>query len=119
LPVSESWEDDRGSKLLGFYEQELRPFIEAVIEWKPDVVLNVGCAEGYYAIGMAKRILGAKIFAYDVDPLAQAACKTARDLNQSKQAETPFATQLPPAGLKTTSGSLCLSAGRSECTGCT
>jgi SAM-dependent methyltransferase len=81
LPVSESWEDDRGSKLLGFYEQELRPFIEAVIEWKPDVVLNVGCAEGYYAIGMAKRIPGAKSFAYDVDPLAQAACKTARDLN--------------------------------------
>src|SRR5215831_3414954 len=48
LPVS--WRD-RGSKLLGFYEQELHPFIEAVIEWKPDVVVNVGCAEGYYAIG--------------------------------------------------------------------
>jgi hypothetical protein len=81
LPVSESW-GDRGSKLLGFYEQELCPFIEAVIEWKPDVVLNVGCAEGYYAIGMAKRIPGAKSFAYDLDPLAQVACKTAREINQ-------------------------------------
>jgi hypothetical protein len=78
LPVS--WRD-RGSKLLGFYEQELHPFIEAVIEWKPDVVLNVGCAEGYYAIGMAKRIPGAKSFAYDLDPLAQAACKTTRNVN--------------------------------------
>jgi hypothetical protein len=81
LPVSESW-GDRGSKLLGFYEQELQPLVEAVIEWKPDVVLNVGCAEGYYAIGMAKRIPDAKSFAYDLDPLAQIACKTARDINR-------------------------------------
>jgi hypothetical protein len=80
LPVSESW-GDRGSKLLGFYEQELHPYIEAVIEWKPDIVLNVGCAEGYYAIGMAKRIPGAKSLAYDLDPRAQLACKTARDIN--------------------------------------
>src|SRR5262245_39167245 len=78
LSVSSS---DRGSQLLGFYEQELHPFIEAVIEWKPDVVVNVGCAEGYYAIGMAKRIPDAKSFAYDLDPLAQIACKTARDIN--------------------------------------
>jgi hypothetical protein len=78
LPVS--WRD-RGSKLLGFYEQELHPFVEAVIEWKPDVVVNVGCADGYYAIGMANRIPGAKSFAYDLDPLAQVACKTARDIN--------------------------------------
>ena len=29
----------------------------------------------------AKRIPGAKSFAYDLDPLAQVACKTARDIN--------------------------------------
>jgi hypothetical protein len=80
LPFSESW-SDRGNKLLGFYEQELHPFIEAVIEWNPDVVLNVGCAEGYYAIGLAKRIPSAKSVAYDLDPLAQVACKSARDIN--------------------------------------
>jgi hypothetical protein len=72
---------DRGSKLLGFYEQELRTSIEAVIEWNPDVVLNVGCAEGYYAIGLATRIPSARCFAYDLDLLAQVACKSARDVN--------------------------------------
>jgi hypothetical protein len=80
LPTSESW-GDRGSKLLGSYEQELHTSIEAVIEWNPDVVLNVGCAEGYYAVGLATRIPSATSFAYDLDPLAQVACKSARDVN--------------------------------------
>jgi hypothetical protein len=82
LPTSESWGDgNKGSKLLGFYEQELHISIEDVIEWNPDVVLNVGCAEGYYAVGLANRIPSAMSFAYDLDPLAQFACKSARDIN--------------------------------------
>ena len=52
------WGDfDMASKLLGFYEDELYPYVEEVINvWKPDHVLNVGCADGFYGIGMARRL---------------------------------------------------------------
>jgi SAM-dependent methyltransferase len=51
-----SWGDgDVGGKVLGLYECELFPYIEQVINSKPDVVLNVGCAEGFYGLGMAFR----------------------------------------------------------------
>ena len=86
LPETDSW-GDRGSKLLGCYEQELHPAIEEVIDWKPDVILNVGCAEGYYAAGLAKRNPEVAIFAYDLDPLAQTICKIGRDMNHTDNLE--------------------------------
>jgi len=47
-----SWDavGDETSKLLGFYEEEIDPHLEQAIAAKPDLVLNVGCAEGYYAV---------------------------------------------------------------------
>jgi hypothetical protein len=51
-----SWGDgDVGGKVLGLYECELFPAIEKVIESKPDLILNIGCAEGFYGIGLALR----------------------------------------------------------------
>ena len=51
-----SWGDgDVGGKLLGLYECELFPYIEEVINNKPDITLNIGCAEGFYGLGMAQR----------------------------------------------------------------
>ena len=51
-----SWGDgDVGGKLLGLYESELFDSIEEVINWKPDITLNIGCAEGFYGLGMAYR----------------------------------------------------------------
>ena len=32
-------------KLLGIYESELHPFINYIVENKPDTILNIGCAE--------------------------------------------------------------------------
>jgi hypothetical protein len=61
-------------RLLGCYEHELHPYIERFIAAVPDVVLDIGCAEGYYAVGFARRIPHAKIYAYDTDPAARAAC---------------------------------------------
>lgn len=52
-----SWGDgDTAAKLLGVYEDELHPAIYDVAQRKPDMFINVGCAEGYYAIG-ASRLL--------------------------------------------------------------
>lgn len=51
-----SWGDgDCASKLLGLYECELFDSIENVITQEPDAVINIGCAEGYYGIGLAMR----------------------------------------------------------------
>lgn len=55
--------------LLGCYEMELHPYIECEIsrlQWipKPKIV-NIGCAEGYYALGMARRLPNAEVWAVD------------------------------------------------------
>lgn len=62
------------AKLLGCYEQPLQPHIEAAIQAAYPVVLNIGCAEGYYAVGMARRMADTKVMAYDLDPNARQVC---------------------------------------------
>jgi hypothetical protein len=75
LPDIDSWGQDRGSKLLSFYEQELHPTIREIIDWGPDKIINVGCAEGYYAVGLARLSPNALVVAYDTDETAQYACR--------------------------------------------
>jgi hypothetical protein len=55
-------------KLLGTYERELRPHIEALIASAPDLVINIGAAEGYYALGLARRLKGTRVLAFESDP---------------------------------------------------
>jgi hypothetical protein len=62
---------DEAAKVLGFYEEELHAFIEQIIAESPDRILNIGCAEGYYAVGIARRLPQAKVIAFDIDPKAQ------------------------------------------------
>jgi hypothetical protein len=51
-----AWGDsDIASKLLGLYECELYDSIEKIISKNPDLILNIGSAEGFYGIGLAKR----------------------------------------------------------------
>lgn len=59
-------------KLLGTYESELYPVLERWISGGPDMVVDVGSAEGFYAVGLALRLPDAEIFAYDPDPAAGA-----------------------------------------------
>lgn len=44
-------------------------------------VINVGCAEGYYAIGMARAMPDSHIYAYDIDEEAQCLCRKMAKLN--------------------------------------
>jgi len=62
------------AKLLGCYEQPLQPFIEEAINAQYPTVLNIGCAEGYYAVGMARRMMNTRVLAYDLNPTAQTTC---------------------------------------------
>ena len=79
-----SW-GDLGSKLLGLYEQELHPTIDRLATRGHDVVVNVGCSEGYYAAGLGLRLRHTRIVACDSDPRARAVC--ARVLAQNGLAE--------------------------------
>ena len=62
------------AKLLGCYEQPLLPYIEAAIQASYPLILNIGCAEGYYAVGMARRMLATRVLAFDLNPNAQQVC---------------------------------------------
>jgi len=62
-------------KLLGCYEAELQPHLMAAAQRGYDVVINIGAAEGYYAVGLARLMPAATVYAHDTNPAAQAACR--------------------------------------------
>ena len=66
---------DLGSKIIGCYEEELHDVIEKAIVRNPGIIINIGCAEGYYAVGLARRAPKAKIYAFDIDQAAQGVCR--------------------------------------------
>jgi SAM-dependent methyltransferase len=61
-------------RLLGAYESELHPHLAAFAQQGLDCVIDVGCAEGYYAVGLARMMPATTVYAYDIDPIARAAC---------------------------------------------
>ncbi|MGO4386450.1 hypothetical protein AB4Y85_02840 [Microvirga sp. 2YAF29] len=69
------------AKLMGTYEACLQPFFESLPEQGYDAVLNVGCAEGYYAIGCARLLPGTPVLAWDIDPRARQMCAELSRLN--------------------------------------
>jgi predicted O-methyltransferase YrrM len=54
-------------KLIGCFERELHPVIEYAIAAAPRLVVNVGAAEGYYTIGLARRLPAARVLAFEAD----------------------------------------------------
>lgn len=54
-------------KLLGSYEMELHPILYKASTRKYDCVIDIGSAEGYYAVGLA-RMLQVPVFAYEPAP---------------------------------------------------
>jgi predicted O-methyltransferase YrrM len=51
--------------LLGIYERELAPLVEKVCSQGPRLIVNIGAAEGYYAIGLAIRNPSSRIVAFE------------------------------------------------------
>ena len=68
-------------KLLGSYESELHPWIQEVCDAGYSEIIDVGCAEGYYAVGLALRIPQAMIYAYDIYEGAQQLCANCATTN--------------------------------------
>jgi hypothetical protein len=68
-------------KILGTYELEIQPWIKQIIQDDYQTIIDLGCAEGYYAVGLALRCPRTTIYAYDGDPEAQVACRELAALN--------------------------------------
>jgi hypothetical protein len=61
-------------KLLGCYEAELHPVIDRITQRGYANIVNIGCAEGYYAVGLARLLPNSRVWAYDTDEKAREAC---------------------------------------------
>lgn len=72
--ATRSSEGGRAPRLLGVYEASLHPVIETVIARAYPQVLDIGCAEGYYAVGLARRMPDSVVHAHDMNPMARALC---------------------------------------------
>jgi len=68
-------------KWLGCYEAELHAVIEAIIKINYTRIINIGSAEGYYAVGLAKRCPSAEVFAFDIDSWSRRQCRKLARLN--------------------------------------
>ncbi|RBP48115.1 hypothetical protein DES53_101915 [Roseimicrobium gellanilyticum] len=69
-------------KWIGSYEDELHPFLERLFQSPPSVIVDVGAAEGYYAVLLAARLPDTVVHAFDIDPFARRAQARLARLNQ-------------------------------------
>jgi hypothetical protein len=52
-------------RLFGTYEKEIHGSVEKLCASQPDVVAIAGAGEGYYSVGLARRVPSATVYAYD------------------------------------------------------
>ncbi len=76
-----SWGQDRYSTIAGQYEMELHPILQRASELAYECYIDIGCANGLYAVGLAHIDRAATVYAYDIDPAACAATERNATLN--------------------------------------
>lgn len=69
------------AKLLGCYEAPLHAFLLEVTRDAFEDIVVIGAAEGYYAVGLARRTTTTRIHAHDTNPAAQAAVRELAERN--------------------------------------
>lgn len=74
-------EGSQTARLMGCYEASLAPVIDAIVASEPALIMDVGCAEGYYAVGLARRLPKTRILARDASEKAKALCTALAALN--------------------------------------
>jgi hypothetical protein len=72
---------DRYSTIAGQYEMELHPILQKASELAYECYVDIGCANGLYAVGLAHIDRAATVYAYDIDPAARAATERNATLN--------------------------------------
>ena len=68
--------------LTGSYEAEIHGFIETALARGPKVIADVGCEDGFVAVGLALRAPQAKVYAFDILSIARDQCSELAALNK-------------------------------------
>lgn len=90
-------------RLLGTYESELHPYLAYFAKAGLDCVIDVGCAEGYYAVGLARMMPGVAVHAYDTDENARTACRELAGKNAVAD-RVIIGGEFPPDGFEAFAG---------------
>lgn len=68
-------------KWIGTYELELHEIIHTIIDKQYNTIIDIGAAEGYYAIGLSSKCPTSQIISYDTDPIARVRQRQLHKLN--------------------------------------
>jgi hypothetical protein len=85
MQLLNGFEETMGSPVLmltGMYESMFHDALERAIARAPEAVVNVGCADGYYAVGLALRLPEAHVRAHDLASSARRETAALARLNQ-------------------------------------
>jgi hypothetical protein len=74
MPEQGSW-GGQAARLAGTYEEELNPYILRIVSAEPSAVIDLGAAEGYYAVGLARLMPSIPVLAYELDARARRICR--------------------------------------------
>ena len=74
-------EGARAARMLGCYEVTLVPVIEQIIARGYPQVVDIGSAEGCYAVGLARRMADSRVLARDTNPEARKRCQALAEMN--------------------------------------
>jgi hypothetical protein len=104
--IDQSYGSSLIPKWLGIYERELHDCIEDAIAFPFQTVVDIGAAEGYYAVGLAMRMRDARVIAYEMDPSARVLLRRMVELNgvESRVAVKELCTSRDLAATLNTSG---------------
>jgi hypothetical protein len=69
------------AKLVGSYERQIYPWLAEWIAGDFDLAIDVGCAEGYYAVGLARAMPSVIVRAYDTYEPARRDCAELAAIN--------------------------------------
>ena len=103
-PDEESWADGNFScKILGAYEFELHDAIAHAVSRNPRHVINVGCADGYYAVGLARLLPDVTVHPRDTSDVCLVTCDEFATRNEVGMRVWPAPGCCYPEGLRITS----------------
>lgn len=86
--VAEAMSSGFAPKILGCYESEICFAVHEAINANYQIVVDVGCAEGYYAVGFAVTSPKSHIFAFDIDNKCRSLCAQMAILNDASSRVT-------------------------------
>jgi len=88
-------------KLVGCYEQELFPVLEEIRVLRPRCIVDVGAAEGYYAVGLLHAGFCERVHAFELDAGSRALIGQLREKNGIAPARLTIAAACDLAALNT------------------